>query len=69
MSWNLARVINNLEAEINAGYVQDPATHDFSMASYDIKNINLVQIEDVETRRYFSVNDELDKLDNFDSVN
>ena len=25
MSWNLPRIINNLEAEINTGYVKDPA--------------------------------------------
>ena len=66
MSWNLARVIDNLEAEINTGYVNDPATRDFSMASYDIENVNLLKCEDAETRRYFSVNDELDKLDNFE---
>ena len=42
MSWNLPRIINNLEAEINTGYVKDPATKDLSMAGYDIRNVNLV---------------------------
>ena len=68
MSWNLPRIINNLEAEINTGYVQDPATRNFSLGNYDITNINLVKCEDIETRRFFSVNDELDKLDNFEAT-
>jgi len=66
MSWNLPRIINNLEAEINTGYVKDPATRDFSLAGYDIRNANLVKCNDVETNTVFSVNDELDKLDNFE---
>ena len=66
MSWNLARVTNNLEAEISTGCVNDPATRDFSLGNHDIINVNLVKSSDVETSRYFSVNDELDKLDNFD---
>ena len=66
MSWNLPRIINNLEAEINTGYVKDPATRDFSMAGYDIRNANLVKCEDVETNVVFSVNDELEKLNNFE---
>lgn len=68
MSWNLPRIINNLELEIESGYVHDPATRNFSMGSYDITNINLVKCEDIETRRFFSVNDELDKLDNFEAT-
>jgi hypothetical protein len=67
MSWNLPRIINNLEAEINTGYVKDPATRNFSLAGYDIRNANLVKCNDVETNTVFSVNDELDKLDNFEA--
>ncbi len=66
MSLNLPRIINNLEAEISTGYVKDPATRDFSMAGYDIRTVNLVKCNDVETNTVFSVNDELDKLDNFE---
>ena len=68
MSWNLPRIINNLEAEINSGYVHDPATKDFSMAGYDIRNANLVKCNDVETNVVFSVNDELEKLNNFEAT-
>ena len=68
MSWNLPRVINNLEAEINTGYVKDPATKDLSMAGYDIRNVNLVKTGDVETNTVFSVNDELEKLNNFEAT-
>ena len=42
------------------------ATSDLLMASRDIISTPLIKTEDVETRRYFSVNDELDKLDYFD---
>lgn len=68
MSWNLPRIINNLEAEINTGYVKDPATRDFSLAGYDIRNVNLVKCNDVETNTVFSVNDELEKLNNFEAT-
>ena len=37
------------------------------MSSYDIRNVNLVKTNDVETNTVFSVNDELDKLDNFEA--
>ena len=66
IAWNLSRVINNLEHEIDTGYVHDPATKDFSLGSHDIINVNLGKTEDVETARNFSINDALDKLDTFD---
>ena len=59
MSWNLPRIINNLEAEINNDGMKNPATSDLIMSSYDIRNVNLVKTGDVETNTVFSVNDEL----------
>ena len=53
MSWNLPRIINNLEAEISTGYVKDPATRDFSMAGYDIRNVNLVNVTTWKRTPYF----------------
>ena len=66
MSWNLSRVINNLEVEMKNDGMKHTATSDLLMASHDIININLVKTEDVETSKHYLVNDELDKLDDFD---
>ena len=38
------------------------------MAGYDIRNANLVKCNDVETNTVFSVNDELEKLNNFEAT-
>ena len=45
MSWNLPRIINNLEAEIKNDGMKNPATSNLIMSSYDITNINLVKCE------------------------
>ena len=66
MSWNLSRVINNLEHDIQTWSMHNPATADLNMASHNITHVTLVNSEDYETATYFSVNYEWDKLDNFD---
>ena len=68
MSWNLPRIFNNLEAEIKNDGMKNPSTSDLIMSSYDIRNVNLVKCEDVETNVVFSVNDELEKLNNFEAT-